>query len=334
VSMIHPFDLGDSILVYRLQRQGMWLEPRYALTGAEPPVWAALSAPFRWWGRDVATYISRTAGGGIIQMRLRCDRAEADVVFLAPAVESNDEIAAMWRGLLVHCARQAGNQRVQRLYACVPEEASEILAQVRQVGFVRYTQEEVYRLEQPADVTLAAGPYEVRTPTAEDDWQLQKLRAAITPQLVKQAEGAGGSHEGVQPLAERSSGDWGRLVLLRGEEIAGMLLVQPGRSGHCLRLWGDFRDDAEVLTLLQKGLASLEGYSHRPVYCLLREYQGGVRPVLTRQGFEPTTTWSRLVKHTVVRAREPARRAWHALEPRPEPSVPGAIPSGAVTSDR
>jgi len=331
--MIHPFDLGDSILVYRLQRQGVWLDPRCALAGAELPVWVALSAPFRWWGGDVVTYISRTSGGGIIQMRLRSDCAEADVIFLAPAVEANDEIAALWRGLLVHCARQAGDQRVQRLHVSVPEEALEILAQVRQVGFVRYTQEEVYCLEQPADVTLEPGPYEVRPPTAADDWQLQKLHAAITPQLVKQAEGAAGSHEGAQPAAMRSSGDWGRLVLLRGEEIAGMLLVQPGRSGHCLKVWGDFQDDAEVLTLLEKGLSSLAAYSHRPVYCLLREYQGGVRPVLTRHGFQPTTTWSRLVKHTVVRAREPARSAWRALEPRPEPSVPGAIPSGAVTNE-
>ena len=331
--MIHPFDLGDSILVYRLQRQGVWLDPRYALAGGELPVWAALSAPFRWWGQHVVTYISRTSGGGVIQMRLRSDCPEVDVVFLAPAVESNDEIAALWRGLLVHCAQRAGDQRVQRLYVCVPEEASESLAQLHQVGFVRYTHEEVYCLEQPADVTLAPEPYEVRPPTAADDWQLQKLHAVITPQLVKQAEGAWGSHEAGQPAARRASGDWGRLVLLRGEEVAGMLLVQPGRAGHCLKVWGDFQNDAEVLTLLDKGLTSLAAHSHRPVYCLLREYQGGVRPMLTKHGFQLTTTWSCLVKHTVVRAREPARRAWPALEPRPEPSVPGAIPSGAVTSE-
>jgi hypothetical protein len=332
--MIHPFDLGDLLLVYRLQKRGVWLDPRHALAGAELPAWAALSAPFRWRGGGVLTYVGRGGGGGIIQMRLRPSRPEADIAFLAPGPECTREVAALWGRLLTHCVRQAGSDRVQRLFASIPEEAREMLAQFCQVGFAPYAREEVYLQEEPSQATVPPGGCQVRPATAADGWALQRLHAAITPRLVQQAEGAGGKPPDSRPPSAWEAGRGESLVLVRDGEIAALLLVQPGRSGHCLSLWGDFRNESDVKILLERGLASLAAHSRRPVYCLLPEYQSGVRVALGEQGFQLLTTWSCLVKHTVVRAREPARRPWVASPARPEPSVPGAMPSAAVVEER
>lgn len=333
MSVIRPFGLGDVFIIHRLQEQGVWLEPHHALAGCDAPAWAALSAPFRWWSGGVMTYVSKVAQGGerelagFIQMRLRPGRPEADIVFMAPTLEGDAEVAALWRRLLAHCARQAGERRVQRLFVSVPEEAPEMLSLFRQTGFSLYTGEKVYGAEQPVRPASGPGSQQVRPLTSADGWALQKLYTAITPRLVQQVEGTVGSGTDDQPLPWWAPGHWERFVLTREGEPAGLVLVQTGRSGHCLRLWGDFREAEEVLALLGHGLAALPTHPPRPVYCLVREYQGGVSVPLAECGFRPVATWSRLVKHTVVRVREPARRALPALEPRPEPSVPGAIPS-------
>lgn len=326
--MIRPFRLSDLFLIYRLQRQGVWLDPRHALIGYAPSAWAALSAPLRSWSGGSATYVSRVAGGGIIQMRPRPGRPEVDIVFLAPTLEGNEEIAALWRRLLFHCVQQAGEWQVQRLFVSVLEDAEETLSLFRQVGFVPYTREEAYCLEQSTGIAVAPRSHQVRPLTSVDSWALQKLHAAITPRLVQQAEGGGASQAGDPPLTWWAPGRWERMALVREREIAGLVLVETGWSGHCLRLWGDFHEDTEVLALLERGLAALAAYPRRPAYCLIREYQSGVRAPLAEHGFHPAATWSCLVKHTVVRAREPVRRAWPALEAQPKPSVPGAVPSG------
>jgi hypothetical protein len=327
--MIRPFDLGDFFLVCRLQRLGVWLDPRHSLSGSELPAWAALSAPFRWWGGDVSTYVSRGAGEGIIQMRVRSDHAEADIVFLAPAPDCTEGSGELWGRLLFHCARQAGRDRVQRIFSTVPEDCGELVSEFRKAGFVPYTRDEVYLVGQPSVSAVHSRPEEVRPVSSADAWALTRLYSAVTPRLVQQAEAVGTSEDRRLP-AEWEAGHWDRFVLLRDGHAVGLVVVLPGRSGHCLSLWGNFEDDGEVALLLERGLVSLAAYARRPVYVLIREYQPGVRAVLADRGLGLHSTWVRLVKHTVVRAREPARRSWVASQARPEPSVPGAVPSGAV----
>lgn len=334
MATIRPFSPSDIFLIHRLQQRGVWLDPRHALAGCEPPVWAALSAPFRWWwDGGVVTYVSSPAGrgrsaAGFIQMRLRPGRPEANIVFLAPTLEGNEDAAPLWRRLLAHCAQQAGERRVQRLFVSAPEEAQEMLLLFRQAGFSLYTREEVYRAEQPIKPAALPGWQQVRPLAPADGWALQKLYAAITPRLVQQAEGMAGSETDDHALPWWAPGHWERFVLAREGEIVGLVLVQAGRAGHCLRVWGDFREAEEVLALLGRGMAALSAHPPRPVYCLLREYQGGVNAPLVECGFRSFATWSRLVKHMVVRIRKPVRRALPALEPRPEPSLPGAVPAG------
>lgn len=321
---VRRFGISDLLIVGRLQRRGIWLDPLQASVGAIAPAWMALSAPLRWWASPPLTYVSPPPEAGMIQAQLRVGRPEADVTFLSPALAANDEAAAVWRRLLMCCVQQAGRAQVQRLFVAVPEASRALISVLHQVGFFPYTREEVY-CWQAGDVQPDEASVErVRPLSSSDEWPLQRMLASITPRLVQQAEGGGSYPADAAAFRRTLTGRERYLVLVRDGEIAGLIMARNGRRGDWLQLWGRFRREEEVLALVRRGLDVLQPRSERPVYCLVREYQGGARVALSDSGFEHVATWSCLVKHTVVRSRETARRAWHALEVRAEPTAPGA----------
>lgn len=322
--MVRSFGLSDLPLVWRLQRRGLWLDAQAALTGVRSPAWVAMSAPLRWRGGAAKTYVSRAAGGGLIQLQLRPEQAEARAVFVAPAPDGSDATRLLWHRLLVYAVQQAGEQHVQRCFANVPERADEALGLLSQVGFVPFTRQDVYGLEQAAAAAEGGDTVAVRPVTAADEWALQELHATITPRLVQRAEGGSLGSMGDLPARWWAREGGMSFVLLREGEIVGLVSGQAGKAGVCLRLWGQFRESREVLALLEKSRAAFEDRARGPVYCLVREYQAGVRTPLADFGFRLLGTWSCLVKHTTVRAKRPAWRAWPVLEPSPEAPAPTA----------
>ena len=91
-----------------------------------------------------------------------------------------------------------------------------------------------------------------------------------------------------------------------------------GRVGHWLSILAHPRAYDRVADLLDYGLALLNYYPAYPVYCGVREYQGGVRVPLEERGFELFQSQCHLVRHTMVRVKEPARGLVPALEKRVE----------------
>lgn len=57
-----------------------------------------------------------------------------------------------------------------------------------------------------------------------------------------------------------------------------------------------------MATLVRQGLSAVGG-KRRPVYCTVRDYQGGLRATLQDVGFEPFSRRARMVKHVTVRVR-------------------------------
>jgi hypothetical protein len=325
--MVRRFEVSDLLLIRRLQRRGMWLDAQGALTGVRSPAWVAVSAPLRWRGRAAETYVSRVASGGVIQLQLQPDHTEARIVFVAPAPDENDATRLLWHRLLVYAVQQAGEQHVQRCFANVPERADEAMSLLCQVGFVPFAREDVYAVEPPTTVAQPDPTPQVRPVTAADEWALQELYAAITPQLVQRAEGGcpGSMREAPPRWLARGAG--AGFVLCREGEIIGLVRGQAGRAGLCLRLWGRFQQGSEVLALLEKSREAFGERALGPVYCLVREYQAGVRTPLADYGFRHLGSWSCLVKHTTARAKRPAWRAWPVLEPSPEAPAPTAYRS-------
>ncbi len=318
--MIRPFGLSDSLLVRSLQSQGVQLDMDQALVRARSPLWTALMAPLLWPVNGIATYVLRARVhneqlSGFIQIQKRPDRSEADLVFLSPdlGIEGASET---WRRLLHYCCQKAADNGVQRLYASLPDDA-EGLGLFRNAGFSLYAREELFRLiplaahnEPPAD--------DIQMLRKADHWQLKRFYTQYTPQLVQLAEGAMGGENKPPFLTDVEWASVQSYALVKGGEISGVVQVLSGRDGHLLRLWGDTMNSAYMARLLNWGIAVASRRSLQPVYCTVRDYQGGLQPLLEELGFEHVGRRVRLVKYIMRTERVLVTSATPVLDPRTE----------------
>lgn len=326
VPVIRPFGLNDVWLVRRLQHSGMPLAIEYALTQPYRPLWTALTAPWPWAGRGVATFVlDEMVDGqplaGFVQLLKRAARPEADLFHLAPAIIASDEMgsqaaATIWRLLLNHCSAAAASHGLQRIFASVPEGCLEQTS-LREAGFSLYTRETIYRLATvPAGDGLAPG---LRRQGPQDSWALQRLYMRGTPRLVQQAEGATSGETG----SWWEPDSWQGLVWEPAGEVRGAAQFHLGRSGHWLRIWGASELQArELRTLLEHALRAIgrSAVSRQalPVYVTVRDYEGWLNSALTGFGFAPFMERMRFVKHTVAVVRAPIAAQVPAREVRQE----------------
>jgi hypothetical protein len=231
---------------------------------------------------------------------------EADLLFLAPGLEDTPESPVAWEALLAYCGQSAGEQGVRRLFGTLPQGSAEIDLLGSQ-GFGLYTNETIFQLPQVPQIAPSEGN-QIRAQQEEDSWWLRRLYGLYTPSPVQSAEGLGDRDEPTAtPMAWWELGHQQSFVREQGGEIQGGLHVVSGRRGHWLILHGDPGDSLGMAALLREGLKALAG-TPWPVYCNVRDYQGGLTAILQNHGFEPLLHRSRLVKHLAqrVKAAEPA----------------------------
>ena len=348
--MIKSFGVRDLLLVGNLQKKGTCLDPEIALTRPYSPLLAALSSYFLMQEAGTSTFILKAmdqsspstprpfdklrtpqarddaSSGhrrvqGLAQMRQRRGRPEADVIYLAPSLSTSAEAPTIWHRLLNHLCTRAGERGIQRLFARLAEDGEEIEA-FQQVGFSPYTREHIFRLNSLSDSHRRLDRVVMRPQQAVDAWALQRLYASVAPRLVRQAESLG------ERGWERSSVDW-RLrarsegyVLEDNGEIVSYLLFSDGRIGHWMRILLHPQAYDRANEVIQHGLAFLSHYSPCPIYCSVREYEGGLRTLLQDWGFEPFGSQAILVKHTTVRIKKPVRKLVPALDKRAEAATP------------
>lgn len=313
-AVIHPFGLNDVGLVRRLQNSGVSLAVEYALTQPYRPLWLALTAPWPWAGKGIATFVLDAAAtgqqvSGFVQLLKRTARPEADLLHLAPALlavdgEPDPAIATTWRLLLNHCCAAAASHGLQRIFASTPYGCSE-QASLKEAGFSLYTRETIYRLATaPAGGGQTPG---VRPQGPQDGWALQRLYTRNTPRLVQQAEGATSGEIG----SWWEPDSWQGIVWEPAGEVRGAAQAHLGRTGHWLRVWGASElQPRELRGLIEQALrwigASSPPRRPLPVYVTVRDYESGISSVLTGFGFAPFMDRARFVKHTVAAARAPA----------------------------
>jgi hypothetical protein len=274
---------------------------------------------------------------GLAQMRQRRGRPEADVIYLAPslrqpfdsaqdraqdtAFSTAYEAPTIWHRLLTHLGARAGERGIQRLFARLAEDGEEIET-FQQVGFSPYTREDTFRLNSLSESHRRLDRVVMRPQQAVDAWALQRLYANVAPRLVQQAESLG------ERGWERSSIDWPLrarsegYVLEDNGEIVSYLLFRGGRIGHWMRILLHPQAYDHADEVIQHGLAFLSHYPPCPIYCNVREYEGGLRTPLQNWGFEPFGSQAILVKHTTVRIKKPARKLVPALDKRAEAATP------------
>ncbi|MFQ6058771.1 MAG: hypothetical protein ACE5MB_07845 [Anaerolineae bacterium] len=312
--MIRPFDFRDILLIRKLQRQGTQLDMERAVIQPYSPLAAALAAYLPFNDIGAATYVLDSVEKGrrvrgFAQVRGRRGRMESDVVYMAPALTS-DEVAVAWQRLLIHLCQVEGEQGVQRLFAKLPEEAEEEIEVFRRVGFGVYTQEHVFRLDRPPAPLPPGEAIPLRPQRADDAWGLDRLYHQAAPRLVQQTEGSWES----SPVAWWRGRRDERYVWEAEGEIKGYLRLIGGQRGHWLKALLHHEAQARADEFLRWGLALLADYPSRPVYCTVRGYEAGLQWALKRVGFQPHANLFLLVKHTTAWAREPERRRVPALE--------------------
>jgi hypothetical protein len=316
--VIRPCSLRDLPAVRSLQHDGIWLDLFHHLLLQRSALSSALMAPVPWVGAGLATYVWPQTGRaqGFVQLLKRPGRYEADLLFIAPRLQGVAHGQLAWEHLLAGCIGEASEQALRRLFASAPESGreSEILASL---GFLVYTNEEVYVLSgswQPPGPPVNPRP-RLRRP--EDIWWLRRLYSIYTPQPVQHAEGhQNDDGQASLPLAWWEMTNQSSFVVQdRGDVVGGVQLVS-GRRGHWLLLHGNPGDAGLMAALVRCGIDAAAD-SRWPIYCAVRDYQGGLSPVLQASGFQSFTRRSRLIKRLAVPVK--------AAEPL---AVPGLVAEG------
>jgi len=329
--VVAPFSLRDLRLLGRLGQDSVSLCPMEALTRPQSAVWTALISLLPLDEGASFTFVldeQRRDGKqlqGFIQTRHAAARSSIYVRYLMPHPDADEDAQAVWNRLTSHLAAVAGERGIERVFACAADGSPEMTALLA-AGFCAYTREHVFRRESG---TYPQAPAQggIRPEQSADMGEIAQLYRAVTPHLVQQAESPS-EHTDVDWLC--GPGDWNQgegLVLQDRIGIAGYGHLTPGRSGHWLSILVHSRAYDRAAGLLDHCLAPLNYYPTHPVYCSVREYQGGIVAPLEERAFALHSVQCRMVRHTTVRVTEPARSLVPALEKRVEAPTTTVTPT-------
>lgn len=319
--MIRSFQLSDLFLIQSLSRQTTKLNTIQGLLQPYSVLGAALTAIIPWNEAKVLTYVLQQrqhnlARNGFLQTQKRLGRPEADILLLAPALDTTRGHPAIWEKLLSHYTNEATRQQIARLYVDVPDQPLPV-GTFTHVGFKVYTRQTIWRL--PAggidiyrDDVDDVVEGRIRLQTLEDEWGLRRLYAQVTPQPVQQAEGQQMQEDIVNPPIL----DWWQsfvrasFVLVEKNQIEGCIRIGYGQRGVWLQIWVDTNQpqNDRLHHLVRYALAEIQKYGIRqPIYLGVRDYHGALGAVLGDYGFAPFTDRAKMVKHLVqwVKATQP-----------------------------
>jgi hypothetical protein len=293
--VIRPVRLGDLFTVQQLGRQATKLAMIEGLLNPRSAFQAAFSAAFLWNDAKVTTYLLRRrehglASTGLLQLQKRPGRPEAEILLLAPALDTAWGHPAIWQKLLAHAVTTAPQHGLMRLYADVPD--------------------------QPLPVSTFGTT--ARPQTRQDEWALQRFYERITPLPVQQAEGAQTDEAARPPILDWwHGGMYKSFVLEQRQEIHGCVQLSYGRRGIWLQIWADHRlpDSNIPHDLVRFGLTTIRQDGIRlPIYVGVCDYERVLGTVLSDYGFAPFTDRTKMVKHVLQWVRTVASTQTPMLE--------------------
>jgi hypothetical protein len=306
--LIRPFQIGDIFVIQRLSRQATKLTTIQALLHPYSALRAALTAALFWNDAKITTYVLQRrehglARVGFLQAQKRHGRPEADILLLAPALDTTWGHPVIWQKLLAYYINEAPQSQVTRVYADVPDQPL-LVNTFSQVGFRVYARQTIWRL---ADYTLATLPIahtqSIRPQNRQDEWALQRLYDRVTPSTVQQVKGFDADLAVKSPILDWwHAGTQKSYVLEEKGEIQGCVQVAYGPSGVWVQLWADMHqpDTHFVHDLIRFGLTVIrQDQVQLPIYVGVNEYDGALGTILSDYGFAPFTDRARMVKQLV-----------------------------------
>lgn len=317
--MYRPFGLFDIPLVADLGKQGVLLDLEEKLLGPTPPLWSALAGLFSYPQSEVYTRILDESRDGVhyrgfLQGRVRAKGTEADVYFLAPALEQ--AVAPyIWQTLISSFCQAQGEKGVQRIFTKLPIDNEQALEIFREVGFGAYARRHIYCQTLGSSPTPTGGDNPWRPRHPKDTWGLMRLYSTVTPRPVQQAEGLERQKEGPPtPWFMRFARE--EYVVESQEEIIAFLRLIPGRKAYWMKLILHPHAEAKGALLLSTALSLLPANARGAVYCGVREYEVALKGCISQAGFQPVAGEMLLVKHTTVRAEAPEPQTTPIVEKR------------------
>jgi hypothetical protein len=304
--MIRSVAPGDLWSLRRKPRNQLLLYTEGLLAQPHRPVWFGLRCLLAGNRRERTTLMYQDRGvSAVVQAQGRDGRPEQDIIYLASMGARTSRLPSdhdLWFRLIERLCAHAGYSHVQRLYAALPSTSNEVREIYRQLGFQAYTHTTILHLSGPdwdQGTTLAP----MRMQARRDHWAIHKLYGAVTPHVVQHAEVRNARHWALplnQPYAGRRYMAW---VLGPDDDLTAYVRLVSGSVGNVLTLL--VRPDAreQVVDVLRFGLAQIS--DSRPVYLILREYQGELIASAQALGFQPIGEQTLLVKNTVQYVRRP-----------------------------
>ncbi len=308
--MIRTADWRDLSLIHKVRNKGLCLDSQLAYTRGPnnfQSTFLDLLAP----GRTAQTMVARPSEKDepsvVGQIFHRMGEPQARLTYLGPedAVTSTPGLA-----LLDELAHAAGERGAHHLIAEV-DETNPMFESLREAGFAIYARQRVWQIN---EVNSSSGPSTNsawRPVRSSDEHAISHLYINIVPALVQQVEQPPSASRG--DLAHSLDGD-----------VLGYLDIERGPRGVLVHPY--LHPAAENIDELLSGF--LEGYSDsrkRPLYFVVRSYEGWVGHGLERQGFAVSSDQAVMVKRLAALIRHPERARIPAVDgTRPEPTTPFA----------
>lgn len=308
--MVRAADWRDLGLITRVRNDGLCLDSQLAYTrglNTLQTVVLDLLTP----GRSAYTLVSRSSGrdepDALGQIIHRVGDPHARLTFLGPegAFPTSNGIH-----LLDELGKAAGQRGAHHLIAEV-DETNPIFESLRNAGFAIYARQRIWHLEiiHAADRPTQNAAW--RSVKSSDESSVNQLYLNIVPALVQQVEQPPSLGRG--DLAHSLEGD-----------LLGYLDIERGPKGVWVHPY--LHPAAENLDELLSGFIGKYSDSRgRPLYFVVRSYEGWVGHGLERLGFNVCSDQAVMVKRLVAVIRHPARARLPAVEgTRPEPTTPFA----------
>ncbi len=180
-SDIHAAKLVDIPLIRRLAEKGTVLDSELRCTrelaGPQSVLLSSILPP-----RSFYTLVGRAGRQHIVgQFRVRADERVAQIVYIAPELETHKRDTA-WLHLIDAMAAEAGKRGVHMLTAEV-DEGSPLFVTMRTAGFAVYARQEIWRREATALPQIDGA--ELSESKEDDIGAIGSLYGTIVPRLVQ-----------------------------------------------------------------------------------------------------------------------------------------------------
>ncbi len=283
----HSMKLLDIPLMLRLKQNAIVLHSEMGLTedarGQNSALLSSIVFP-----RGLHTLVAHSDNQDVVgQFRYRSDDVNAHIVYLAPALE-DDEDDNIWLHILDAMAQQAGKNGAQSLVAEV-EVSHRLFETMRRSGYSVYSRQVIWQHHPIKDDTQAP-KLTVTAETNDDQIGIASLLGCTIPRILQTVMGP--------------STDMDGLVYRKDGRIEAYITCSEGKHGVYMipYLHPDVLSDASDIILA--AILEIERCRKVPIYVSVRGYQGWLENAMLDLGFDPWLEQAVMVKHLTAGIRQ------------------------------